>query len=128
LTQRIPDTTPSPFVTGLTCRCPQCGKGRLYQGFLDLRPRCESCGLDFAFADSGDGPAVFIILLAGLVVVFAALFVEFGYHPPYWVHAALWGPLILAVTLLPLRPMKGLMIALQYHHKAAEGRVGRDQP
>jgi uncharacterized protein (DUF983 family) len=128
LTQRIPDTTPSPFRTGLTCRCPQCGKGPLYQGFLDLRPRCESCGLDFAFADSGDGPAVFIILLAGLVVVFAALFVEFRYHPSYWVHAVLWGPVILAVTLLPLRPMKGLMIALQYHHKAAEGRLRRDQP
>jgi uncharacterized protein (DUF983 family) len=83
--------TLSPFLTGLTCRCPQCGKGRLYQGFLDLRPRCESCGLDFAFADSGDGPAVFIILLAGLVVVFGALFVEFRYHPPYRVRAVLWG-------------------------------------
>jgi uncharacterized protein (DUF983 family) len=117
---------PSPFVTGLTCRCPACGKGRLFRGFLDLRPRCEHCGLDFAFADSGDGPAVFIILLAGLVVVFAALAVEFTYHPPYWVHAVLWVPLILAVTLLPLRPMKGLMIALQYHHKAAEGRTERD--
>ena len=120
--------TPSPFVTGLTCRCPACGKGRLYRGFLDLQPRCENCGLDFAFADSGDGPAVFIILLAGLVVVFAALVVEFTYHPPYWVHAVLWVPLILAVTLLPLRPMKGLMIALQYHHEAAEGRTGRNAP
>ena len=93
-----------------------------------MRPRCESCGLDFTFADSGDGPAVFIILLAGLVVVFAALVIELRYHPPYWVHAALWVPLILAVTLLPLRPMKGLMIALQYHHRAAEGRIERDAP
>jgi uncharacterized protein (DUF983 family) len=58
---------PSPFLSGITCRCPACGKGRLYQGFLDLRPECESCGLDFAFADSGDGPAVFIILMVGLV-------------------------------------------------------------
>jgi uncharacterized protein (DUF983 family) len=119
---------PSPFLSGITCRCPACGKGRLYRGFLDLRPECESCGLDFAFADSGDGPAVFIILLVGLVVVFAALVVEFRYHPPYWVHAVLWVPPILAGTLLPLRPMKGLMIALQYHHKAAEARSGRDAP
>jgi uncharacterized protein (DUF983 family) len=118
----------SPIVTGLTCRCPRCGKGRLFRAFLDVRPRCESCGLDFTFADSGDGPAVFIILLAGLVVVFAALVIELRYHPPYWVHAALWVPLILAVTLLPLRPMKGLMIALQYHHRAAEGRIERDAP
>jgi uncharacterized protein (DUF983 family) len=111
-----------PIVTGLSCRCPRCGKGKLFQGFLNLRPRCEACGLDYDFADSGDGPAVFIILLAGFVVVACALIVEFNYAPPLWVHAVLWLPLIIATTLLPLRPMKGLMIALQYHHKAAEGR------
>ena len=114
--------TPSPIVAGLTCRCPRCGKGKLFQGFLTLRPRCDVCGLDYSFADSGDGPAVFIILLAGFIVVGCALVVEFKYAPPLWVHAILWGPLILATTLLPLRPMKGLMIALQFHHKAAEGR------
>jgi uncharacterized protein (DUF983 family) len=114
---------PSPFVAGLTCRCPRCGKGKLFQGFLSLQPRCEVCGLDYAFVDAGDGPAVFIILFAGFVVVGAALIVEVLYQPPYWVHAVLWGPLILAATLLPLRPMKGLLIALQFHHKAAEGRL-----
>jgi uncharacterized protein (DUF983 family) len=49
---------------------------------------------------------------------------EILYRPPYWVHAALWLPLILIVTLGPLRPMKGLMIALQYYHRAGEGRLG----
>ena len=122
----MPDTghsSLSPIRTGLACRCPRCGRGRLFQGFVDLRPRCEACGLDYSFADAGDGPAVFIIFLAGLVVVGCALVVEILYHPPVWLHALLWGPLILATTLLPLRPMKGLMIALQYHHKAAEGRL-----
>ena len=113
---------PSPLAAGLVGRCPGCGKGKLFTGFLGLRPRCEACGLDYSFADSGDGPAVFVILLAGFVVVFAALVVEIIYQPPFWLHALLWGPLILLVTLLPLRPMKGLLIALQYHHKAAEGR------
>lgn len=113
----------SPVLTGLTCRCPRCGKGKLFQGFLDIRPRCEACDLDYGFIDAGDGPAVFVIFLAGFIVVGSALVVEFKYAPPFWVHALLWGPLILAVTLLPLRPMKGLMIALQYHHKAAEGRT-----
>lgn len=117
--------TPSPFVAGLTCRCPRCGKGKLFQGFLTLRPRCDVCDLDYAFVDAGDGPAIFIILFAGFVVVGAALIVEVLYQPPYWVHALLWGPLILAVTLLPLRLMKGLLIALQFHHKAAEGRLER---
>ena len=87
-----------------------------------MRPTCEACGLDYRFVDSGDGPAVFIVLLAGFVVVTCALVVEFKYEPPFWVHAALWGPLILITTLLPLRPMKGLMIALQYANKAAESR------
>ena len=89
--------------------------------FLDPRPRCEVCGLDFGFADSGDGPAVFVIMLAGLIVVACALAVEVRYEPPLWVHALLWGPLILATTLLPLRPIKGLMVAMQFRHKAGQG-------
>ena len=115
----------SPYVAGITCRCPRCGKGKLFQGFLTLRPSCEVCGLDYGFIDSGDGPAVFIILIAGFIVVGAALVVEVLYQPPFWLHAVLWGPLILLTTLGPLRPMKGLLIALQYHHKAAEGRLDR---
>ncbi|MBS0530282.1 MAG: DUF983 domain-containing protein [Proteobacteria bacterium] len=112
---------------GLSCRCPRCGRGKLYQGFLTLRPSCETCGLDYAFIDAGDGPAVFIILIAGFIVVAAALIVEVKYQPPFWVHAALWIPLVLAVTLWPLRAMKSLLISLQFHHKAAEGRlINRD--
>ena len=122
----MPDVSspqPSPILAGLACRCPRCGKGKLFQGFLTLRPRCEACGLDYAFIDAGDGPAVFVILLAGFIVVGCALVVEFKYAPPFWLHAVLWLPLILATTLLPLRSMKGLLIALQYRHKAAEGRL-----
>lgn len=78
--------------------------------------------------DSGDGPAVFIILLAGFIVVFAALITEVVFQPPFWLHAILWLPLVLAVTVLPLRPMKSLMVALQYHHKAAEGRLETRDP
>jgi len=123
-----PATLPQTVLRGLSCACPRCGEG-LLTGFLHLRPACERCGLDYAFANSGDGPAVFIILLAGFVVVGSALAVEVAYQPPFWVHGALWVPLVLAVTVLPLRPMKGLMIALQYHHRAAEGRLGvRQRP
>jgi uncharacterized protein (DUF983 family) len=110
-------------VRGLACRCPRCGTGKLYSGFLHLRPSCEACGLDYAFIDSGDGPAIFIIMLAGAIVVACALIVEVKYQPPFWLHAVLWLPLILATTLLPLRAMKSLLIALQFHHKAAEGRL-----
>lgn len=119
---------PSPYLTGPAGRCPACGKGKLFENFVTLRPRCEACGLDFSFADAGDGPAVFVILFAGFVVVGAALVVEMLYRPPYWLHAVLWLPLILLVTLGPLRAVKGLLIALQFHHKAEEGRYGREEP
>jgi len=108
---------------GLACKCPRCGQGKLYAGFLTLAPRCDRCGLDYAFIDTGDGPAIFIIMLAGAIVVGCALVVEVKYQPPFWLHAALWLPLILATTLLPLRAMKSLLIALQFHPKAAPGRL-----
>jgi uncharacterized protein (DUF983 family) len=113
---------------GIACRCPRCGKGKLYAGFLTLGPRCETCGLDYSFIDTGDGPAIFIIMGAGAIVVAAALIVEVKYRPPYWVHAALWLPLIVATTLLPLRAMKSLLIALQFHHEAAPGQLIDREP
>ena len=119
MTDYPPVTVLQSALRGLACRCPRCGKGRLYAGFLDLRPSCEACGLDYTFIDSGDGPAIFIIMLAGAIVVACALIVEVKYQPPLWLHAVLWLPLILATTLLPLRAMKSLLIALQFHHKAA---------
>lgn len=124
-----PATAPSAIVAGLLGRCPRCGKGRLFQGFLTLRPRCESCGLDFSFVDSADGPAFFVMFFSGFIVAGSALAVEILYAPPYWVHALLWGPLILITAILPLRPVKGLLIALQYQNKAEESRfTGGEAP
>jgi uncharacterized protein (DUF983 family) len=127
MTEKPIDSLSGSILAGFACVCPRCGKGKMFQGFLTLRPRCEVCGLDYGFADSGDGPAVFVMFLAGFIVVGAALVTEVVYKPPFWVHAVLWLPLIPVVTLGPLRPMKGLMIALQYHHKAAEGRFGGER-
>ena len=118
-----PDLARSAFISGIKGRCPHCGEGRLFAGYLTLAKRCQACGLDMAFADSGDGPAVFIILVVGILVVGGALVTEVAFQPPYWVHAVLWGPLAVGLPLLLLRPAKGLMIALQYKHKAAEGRL-----
>jgi len=89
---------------------------------LTLAPRCKACGLDFGFADSGDGPAVFVILITGFIVVGAALFVEVVYQPPYWLHAILWGTAALIVPLILLRSFKGVLIALQFRNKAAESK------
>jgi uncharacterized protein (DUF983 family) len=110
----------SPLVTGLKGRCPRCGVGKLFAGFLTLAPRCSKCGLDFHFADSGDGPAVFVSLIGGFIVLGVALWVELLYEPPFWMHLAVFLPLTLIVCLGLLRPAKGLLIALQYHYKAKD--------
>jgi len=110
----------SPFRTGFACRCPACGEGRLFRGFLEPVERCPVCGLDLSAADSGDGPAVLIILVLGFVIVGLALVVEVNFQPPLWLHALIWPPLILAGALLLLRPFKATMVALQYKHKTHE--------
>lgn len=117
--------SPSPFATGLAGRCPRCGEGRLFEGFLKVRPSCAACGLDLAFADSADGPAVIIMFIAGFAIVGGVLALEIAYEPPFWVHLALWLPLTVGLCLALLRPMKGLAIALQYARDAGEGRVER---
>ncbi len=98
------------------CRCPRCGEGRLFTGLLTVRPACPVCGLDFSAQDAGDGPAVFVILLLGLIVVGLAAWVEVKFSPPIWVHLVLWTPLILIGAILMLRPLKAGLIALQYRH------------
>ena len=112
-----------PTQTGMRGRCPRCGEGRLFKGFLGLEDRCQACGLAYDFSDSGDGPAVFIIMIVGFVVVGAALYVEFSFGPPIWVHVLLWVPLVLILSFGLLRPLKGLMIAQQYKQRAREGEI-----
>jgi len=107
----------------LAGRCPRCGEGKLFAGFLNLAPACDKCGLSYDKLDQGDGPAVFIILIAGFVVCGLALWVEVTYEPPYWVHVVLWTPLILALTLGLLRPLKSLMVWQQFRMRAEEGRL-----
>ncbi len=108
---------------GLRGRCLRCGAGALFAGFVAVAPPCDRCGLDFGFADSGDGPAVFIMLIAGFALVGAALFVELRYEPVWWVHALISPPLVVAVCLGLMRPLKGIMIALQFTNQAGQGRL-----
>ena len=110
----------SPFSAGLKCHCPRCGVGRLFAGFLTLIDKCEVCDLDLEGADSGDGPAVFVIFITGPVVTALAIWFELTFRPPYWLHLVLWPPAILGGTLALLRPFKATLIALQYRHKAGD--------
>ena len=95
----------------------------MYKGFLTLASRCDACGLDFGFADAGDGPAVFVILIVGFLVVGAALLVEVNYEPPLWLHALLWPPLLLILALGLLRLLKGGLVSLQFRNDARQGRL-----
>lgn len=115
----------NPFLSGALGFCPNCGKGRLFSGFLSLSSQCSACGFPLKEADSGDGPAVFVIIIVGFIVVFAALFTEIAYHPPVWLHLVLWLPLGAGLCLALLRPAKGLMVAAQVRNKASQHR--RDQ-
>ena len=118
-------TSPGVVAASLLGRCPRCGQGHLFDGYLDIAPRCTVCGLDFATFDVGDGATVFVILFAGIVVCAAALIVEVKFSPPYWVHAVLWIPTIAILTFGLLRLAKSLLLVLQYKHKAGEGRVAK---
>ena len=109
--------TISPFRAGVAARCPRCGDGKLFRGYLDVAERCEACGLDFSQQNSGDGAAFFIILIFGFVVVGLALAAERIFQPPMWLHLMMWFPLILGGSMGLLRPFKATLIALQYKHR-----------
>jgi uncharacterized protein (DUF983 family) len=109
---------------GLLCRCPRCGQGRLFTDFvhfLRVAKTCETCGLDLRPEDAGDGPAVFVMFITGPLVVALAIVLEVLLQPPLWLHAALWTPTVLITSIALLRPLKAVLIALQYRHRAGEG-------
>jgi uncharacterized protein (DUF983 family) len=110
----------SPVATGLRCRCPQCGRGKLFAGLLTVRERCEVCGLDLRAHDSGDGPAAFLILILGAIDVIGAIWVETAFEPPFWVHILIWPVVTLVGTIGLMRPMKATMMAIQFRHRRSE--------
>ncbi|MEZ5871881.1 MAG: DUF983 domain-containing protein [Nitratireductor sp.] len=115
----------SPVQAGLQGACPRCGVGKLYSGVLTPAKRCMNCGLDYSFIDSGDGPAVFVIMILGFLVLGLALAFEAAFHPPIWLHIILWVPLIIVMSVWGLRFGKAMMTAMQYRTNAREGELAR---
>ncbi|MFT3732317.1 MAG: DUF983 domain-containing protein [Hyphomicrobium sp.] len=116
----------SPLSAGLSCRCPRCGKGKLFVNVLNMRDKCDACGLDYKFVDTGDGPAVFAIFILGFLVVGGALIAEFQFGVPWWMHVLLWGILTPLIGVLILRFLKATLIALQFKNKAEEARLSKE--
>jgi uncharacterized protein (DUF983 family) len=118
----------SSFRSGLTFKCPNCGKGKLYSGYLKIAGNCGNCGVKLGELDPGDGPAVFVMLVVGFAVVGLALVVEVKYSPPFWMHMALWMPLILGGSLSILPLLKSMMFTAQYRTRAGEDmKIGDDK-
>ena len=102
--------------------CPQCGARTLFAGWISFAPRCRACGLDFAAFNVGDGPAAFLTLIVGAVIMVLMVWVQLAAAPPWWVHALLWIPLATAGVIVGLRAGKAALLHSEYHNRAGEGR------
>ena len=107
------------LTNALKCRCPACGRGRVYDHLLRMSTRdsCPVCGHDFAKSDTADGPAVFLIFVLGFVLVPLAIWFEVSLSPPLWLHGVLWTSVALGLTLGMLKPVKAYVLALQYVYR-----------
>ena len=100
---------------GLRGKCPNCGEGHLFRKFVKVADGCDHCGEDFHHHRADDFPAYLVIILVGHIIVPLAMYVEVVYSPAYWIQAALWLPLILGMSVGLLQPVKGAVVALQWH-------------
>lgn len=113
----------APMETGIRGRCPRCGQGHMFNGFLTLKPRCEVCDLDYGFADPADGPAFFVMCFACIPSMLLGVWFEIVYEPAWWGHLLVTIPFMGLTCILPLRPLKGWLVASQFFYKAEEGRL-----
>ena len=111
-----------PQRAGLRCKCPECGNGAVFRGFLEMQECCRDCGADFSSADAGDGPAFFVMFLVAILVTPPVILLQAWLEPPYWVQLLIWSPVVLGLTMVLLRPFKATLFALQWHNKAEEAR------
>ncbi len=114
---------PSILDVALKGLCPRCGKKTLFAGYARFADRCSACGLDIAGFNVGDGPAAFLTLILGTIVVAGAITLELTLHPPLWLHMLIWVPVTAVGVVLSLRAAKGALIAAEYRNAAREGRI-----
>lgn len=107
--------------------CPECGESQLFEGAVQFRARCEACGLDFGRYNVGDGPAAFLTLVIGALLIALALTLDSLLAPPLWLHILLWVPLTVAAVIYGLRIAKAALLASEHQRQAAEGRRVEDE-
>lgn len=106
--------------TGWRGKCPRCGKGHMFKSWLKVADKCDECGLDYRFATPDDGPAFFSLCIVAFPLIFVVVWIEFAFSPPLWVHLFTSLPVMIGGCLLPLRPIKGWLVASQYVNKAQQ--------
>ncbi|MBD8890089.1 DUF983 domain-containing protein [Roseibium litorale] len=118
------------LLRGCLCRCPACGKGKLFKGYLTTVHACEACGQAIHHHRADDAPPYFTITIVGHIIVPGMLTVELLYHPELWVHMVLWVPLTILLSLGLLRPVKGALIGLQWalYMHGFDPEAGEDLP
>lgn len=116
-----------PLQAALRGCCPRCASRTLFAGFVRFAPRCRACGLDFQTFNVGDGPAAFLTLGVGAFITLLAVTLELAAEPPFWVHIILWAPLTLIAVIVSLRFAKAALLALEYRHRAREGRISAEE-
>jgi uncharacterized protein (DUF983 family) len=97
---------------GLTGRCPSCGKGRIFDGFLRVVPHCASCHAPLGLLRADDAPPYFTILIVGHIVIPAMLIMQRMSDPPTWLLSVIFVPLTIVLAVGLLRPVKGATVGL----------------
>jgi len=114
---------PTIVQAGMKGLCPRCGEPSLYAGLLRFRDRCGRCGLDFTRFNVGDGPAAFLTLILGALVVGLAIWLQVKVEPPWWVHVLLCVPVMTVAIILSLRLAKAMLLWAEFRNAAREGRI-----
>lgn len=121
----VDDTTkgrPATREAALFGSCPRCGVRTLFDGWVKFAQKCEACGLDYSRFNVGDGPAAFLTLGVGTLIVIGALWLQLSLEPPWWVHVILWLPLTVVGVLAGLRAAKAWLLVAEYQRRAEEHR------
>jgi uncharacterized protein (DUF983 family) len=108
------------FKSGFGFKCPQCGKGNIYSGLLEIREYCQVCNLALREHDAGDGPAFFAMFLGCIIVTTLALVTERLFSPPLWLHAVIWTPVTIIMAVVSLKIIKAYLIAMQYRYRKSD--------
>jgi uncharacterized protein (DUF983 family) len=114
-TDKLPRDAMQAMWRGFRGRCPACGEGRLFRAWLKVGDKCRACDEEMHHHRADDFPAYLVIVMVGHIVVPLVLSVETTFAPAYWIHAAMWLPLTLGLSLGLLQPVKGAVVALQWY-------------